>query len=261
MALGGGLEMPFLDHLEELRWRLLRAGGAVLAGMVVGVVGVLKLDLIRTLAAPASPYLSNGNLIVTHPTHTLSILMMLAFSIGLVLASPVVLYQAWAFVAPALFPKEKRIGIAVLVLGLVLFCGGVALAWFLVLPASLPFLVAIGGSALDPMYTAQEYFSFVVTLCLTFGVAFELPVVILALSALGMVTPMFLRQYRRHAFVLCTVGSALITPGDLLIATLALVFPLYLLYELGIILSAIVYRWREARDDAVGDTDEAGAPA
>lgn len=261
MAKGGGPEMPFLDHLEELRWRLLRASGAVLAGMLVGVVGVLKLDLIRVLAHPAAPYLTDGKLIVTHPTHTLSILMMLAFSIGLVLASPVVLYQIWAFVAPALFPREKRIGAAVLALGLVLFCGGVALAWFFVLPASLPFLVAIGGSALSPMYTAQEYFSFVVSLCLTFGAAFELPVVILALSALGMVTPQFLRQYRRHAFVLCAIGSALITPGDLLIATLALVVPLYLLYELGIVLSVVVSRWRARRDAPVDAADGAGAPA
>jgi sec-independent protein translocase protein TatC len=250
MALGGGPEMPFLDHLEELRWRLLRAVGAVLVGMMVGLVLVLKMGMIGVLSSAAAPFLPDGKLIVTHPTDTLSIVMMLAFAIGLVLASPVVLYQAWCFVAPALFPKEKRVGLAVLAGGMVLFLLGVALAYFLVLPASLPFLVAIGGDALATFYTAREYFSFVVTLCLTFGIAFELPVLILALSALGLVTPMFLRQYRRHAFVLCAIGSALITPGDLLIATLALVIPLYLLYELGIVLAVLVYRWREARDDA-----------
>jgi sec-independent protein translocase protein TatC len=253
--------MPFLDHLEELRWRLFRAALAVVAGMVVGLVAVLKFNLIATLSASAAPYLPLGKLMVTHPTHALSITMMLAFSIGLVLASPVVLYQAWAFVSPALFPRERRIGIAVLAGGLVLFCLGVALAYFLVLPASIPFLVAIGGDSLQIMYTAQEYFSFLVTLCLTFGIAFELPIVILALSALGLVTPMFLREYRRHAFVGCVVGSALVTPGDLLIATLALVIPLYMLYELGILLSVVMYRWRQRRENSIDAPDEAGAPA
>jgi sec-independent protein translocase protein TatC len=262
MALGGGPEMPFLDHLEELRWRLFRAAAALLVGMIIGLFLVLKMGLIGVLSQAAAPYLPDGKLIVTHPTHTLSIVMMLALAIGLVIASPVVLYQAWAFVSPALFPKERRLGMAVLAGGLVLFCLGVALAYFLVLPASIPFLVAIGGDSLATFYTAQEYFSFVVTLCLTFGIAFELPIVILALSALGLVTPMFLRQYRRHAFVLCAVGSALVTPGDLLIATLALVVPLYLLYELGILLAVVTYRWRTRRDaSAESAGDDIGVPA
>ena len=257
----GGTEMPFLDHLEELRWRLFRSALAVLAGMMIGLVLVLKFEMITVLSSAAAPYLPDGRLMVTHPTHTLTIAMMLAFSIGVVLASPILLYQVWSFVSPALFPRERRIGIAVLAGGLLLFCLGVALAYFLVLPASIPFLVSIGGDSLITQYTAQAYFSFVVSLCLTFGIAFELPIVILALSALGLVTPMFLRQYRRHAFVLCVVGSALVTPGDLLIATMALVFPLYLLYELGIILSVFMYRWREGRDNSISTPDQAGAPA
>jgi sec-independent protein translocase protein TatC len=253
--------MPFLDHLEELRWRLFRCAIAVVVGMIVGLVLVLKFDMIGVLSAPAAPYLPDGQLMVTHPTHTLTIAMMLAFSIGMVLASPVLFYQAWAFVSPALFPRERRIGFAVLAGGLLLFCFGVALAYFFVLPASLPFLVSIGGDSLTIQYTAQAYFSFVVSLCLTFGIAFELPIVILALSALGLVTPMFLREYRRHAFVGCVVGSALVTPGDLLIATLALVIPLYMLYELGILLAVLMYRWRQARENSIDAPDEAGAPA
>jgi sec-independent protein translocase protein TatC len=113
------------------------------------------------------------------------------------------------------------------------------------------------------MITAPAYFSLVVSLALIFGAAFELPILIVALTALGLVTPSFLRRFRRHAFVLCVVGSALITPGDVITATIALMFPLYALYELGIILSRGVHRWRERRDAIgdSGDSDEAQARA
>jgi sec-independent protein translocase protein TatC len=121
-----------------------------------------------------------------------------------------------------------------------------------------------GGPSFDIAYTARDYFSLVTTMVLTFGAAFELPIVIVGLTALGLLTPQFLRQYRRHAAVLCVVGAALITPGDAFTATIALVVPLYLLYELGIFLSRGVYRWRqrrEAGEDTIGVPSEAQGSA
>ncbi|HYV99571.1 MAG TPA: twin-arginine translocase subunit TatC, partial [Gemmatimonadaceae bacterium] len=103
--------------------------------------------------------------------------------------------------------------------------------------------------------TVHEYFSFLVILSLTFGAAFELPLVIMALAALGLVTPAFLRNYRRHALVLCVVASAFITPGDAVTATVMLLGPLYALYELGILLAVVAQRWRDRRDSAVGETN------
>jgi sec-independent protein translocase protein TatC len=135
--------------------------------------------------------------------------------------------------------------------GLLLFCLGVALAYLFVLPATLRFAETFGGPSLVRNYAARDYFSMVVTLALTFGVAFELPIVIMALTALGLVTPSFLRQYWRHALILCVAAAALITPGDAAFATVMLGAPLYALYELGILLARRVYAWRERSDKAL----------
>ena len=256
----GAKEMPFLDHLEELRWRLLWSIGALIVGTIVGFVAVGSLDLLNALSVPIQPYLTNERLGYFRPSDPFTIHLKLSMSVGVVLASPVLLYQAWSFVAPALYPHEKRVGMMALAGGLVLFCLGVALAYFFVLPASLKFFDMFAGDSLQPMITAPDYFSLVVSLALVFGAAFELPILIVALTALGLVTPTFLRRFRRHAFVMCVVGSALITPGDVITATIALMFPLYGLYELGIILSGAVHRWRERRD-AIGDANEAQASA
>lgn len=256
--------MPFLDHLEELRWRLLWIVGAVIIGTIAGFVAVGSLNLLEVLAGPIQPYLNNERLGYFRPSDPFTIHLKLSMSVGIVLASPVILFQVWSFVAPALYPGEKRVGMMALAGGLVLFCLGVSLAYFFVLPASLKFFSLFDGDALQSMITAPEYFSLVVSLALIFGTAFELPILIVALTALGLVTPHFLRKFRRHAFVMCVVGSALITPGDVIAATVALMFPLYLLYELGIFLSRGVHRWRERRDaigNTSGDASEAQAPA
>jgi len=257
----GAREMPFLDHLEELRWRLLWSIAALFVGTLLGLAAVKYFDLIGILARPAEPYLATGKLVYTHPADTFTIFLTLAFSVGMVLASPVVLYQIWAFVSPALYPSERRVGIYVLAGGLVLFAMGVSLAYFFVLPATMKFFTGLVGPSLSPMITARDYFSFAVTMALTFGLAFELPIVIVGLTAVGLVTPSFLRRYRRHALVLCAVGSSLITPGDAITATVALLGPLYLLYELGIVLSGGVYRWRERRSSGADEKDGARAPA
>lgn len=255
-----GKEMPFLDHLEELRWRLLWSIAALIIGTLIGFVAVGSLDLLEVLSGPIKPFLNNERLAYFRPSDPFTIHLKLSMSVGVVLASPVILYQVWAFVSPALYPQERRVGMMALAGGLVLFCSGVALAYFFVLPASLRFFELFQRDALQPMITAPDYFSLVVSLALVFGAAFELPILIVALTALGLVTPPFLRKFRRHAFVLCVVGSALVTPGDVVAATVALMFPLYGLYELGIFLSRGVHKWRERRD-AIGDTDEVKATA
>lgn len=239
-------EMPFLDHLEELRTRLFWIGGSLLVGFGVGLALHHYFDLVTLLKWPACPYLPDGCVLqVFNPSDRIAIPFTIALWVGVILASPMILYHAWAFVSPALFPRERRIGAYVLAGGLLLFCLGVALAHLFVLPATLQFADQIGGPSLIGNYAARDYFSLVVTLAVTFGIAFELPIVIVALTALGLVTPAFLRKYWRQALILCLVAAAVISPGDAIYTTLFLVAPLYALYELGILLSRRAYRWRE----------------
>ena len=119
--------------------------------------------------------------------------------------------------------------------GLLLFIAGAALAYFVVVPLALPWLFGFGGPSLVPLITAEEYFSFVFSMVLTFGVSFELPIVVLALAALGIVTPQFLSKYRRHAIVVIVIIGAFLTPGDMVWTTIALAVPLYALYELSVV--------------------------
>ena len=128
---------------------------------------------------------------------------------------------------------------------MLLFVGGVALSYFFVLPMTLRFLTGIQVESLDPMITASEYFGFVTIMALTFGAVFELPILILGLAAMGLVTPKMLTRFRKYALVLSYIVAAIITPGDLVVTTVALTVPLYLLYELSVLLATIVFRKRQ----------------
>jgi sec-independent protein translocase protein TatC len=258
MAKNSTGEMPFLDHLEELRWRIVKSLGALVVGLVAGFILVVKFDLIRLLQEPIAPYMSGHKLVYTHPGDTFSITLSTALIVGVIIASPVLLYQLWAFLSPALHRHEKRVVIPVIVGAVLLFIGGVAMAYYFVLPLTLRFLMNFQVASLEPMITASGYFGFVTTLALTFGAVFELPVLILALAALGLVTPAFLARFRRYAFVLSFVLSAVITPGDIFIATVAMTAPLYLLYELSVLLATVVFRKRHARSFAAEESTAGG---
>ncbi len=247
---GGSAEMPFLDHLEELRWRIVWSLGALAAGFLVAFTVVSKVDIIKMLERPVLPFLHGHHLVYTHPGDPFTIVLNAAIVLGLLIASPIIAYQFWAFVSPALHRHEKRVVIPVMVGAAVLFAAGVALAFFGVLPLTLGFLLNFQTASLDPMLTASEYFGFAINLALAFGVVFELPIVILALTALGIVTPAMLKRYRRHSFVLCVVGAAFVTPGADPTSLFALSIPLYLLYEASILLSVLVYGRRQRREAA-----------
>jgi sec-independent protein translocase protein TatC len=244
-------EMPFLDHLEELRWRLIYALGAVTVGVVIAFALVSKLDVIGFLERPVLPYLAPGRkLVFTHPSDVFGIVMNASIVLGLVLASPVIAYQVWAFLSPALYTHEKRVVIPVLLGAVLLFVAGVALAFYVILPLTLGFLLTFQATSLEPMLTARDYFGFATSMSLALGAVFELPILILALTALGLVTPTMLNRFRRHAVVVCLVGAAFITPGSDPLSMLALAGPLYLLYELSVMLSVVVHRRRERREAA-----------
>lgn len=264
-------EMPFLDHLEELRWRILWSLLALIVGGVAGLVLVLYFDVPALLIKPAVDLFGDDfRLLTLSPEANFIILLQLSLLVGLILASPVVIYQLWAFFSPALEDREKRAIVPALLMGLVLFAAGVALAYFVVLELALRFLSGILIDYLEASWTANFYLGFVVKMLLAFGIVFELPVVVLVLSVLGVVTPEFLRTKRRHAFVAILLLASFISPGDMINVTIAMTIPLIALYESSIFLSVLVWRKRETRtqeadpsppDDAVaaGDDDEAGS--
>ena len=244
-------EMPFLDHLEELRHRLFWIVGAVVVGVVLSFVILSRggFDIVDILARPIEPYLRGRQLVFTHPGTSFSIVLNASLILGILFATPVIGYQLWGFFAPALMPHEKRIIVPVLIGMIFLFLSGVALAYFVVMPFTLKFFMGFESAALTPMIEATQYFGFAFTMMLAFGIAFELPIAILLLSALGIIQPQFLSKYRRHAIVITVIAAAFITPDASPTTLFALSFPLYLLYELGVALSYSVTRRRRKRQE------------
>lgn len=249
-------EMPFLDHLEELRWRILWSLLALLVCSIIGFFVVTKFDVIGLLMKPISPYLPSAKLVYLGVTDPFMITLKLALAIGLILAFPIVTYQAWAFLSPALLPREKRAIVPALYLGLVLFAGGVAMSYFLAVPMTIKFMLGFQVAALEPNITAGFYFSFVVKMLLAFGVIFELPVVVLVLSALGLITSDFLKSKRRYAIAGMAILAAVITPGDAITVTILMMGPLMILYEGSIALARLVERGR-ARQQAMDEANDA----
>jgi sec-independent protein translocase protein TatC len=243
-ASGGQGEMPFLDHLEELRWRVLWALLALIVASIAGFFLVTRMNAMELLIQPIEPFLNGGKLKYLSPTDPFFVTIKLSLLAGMVLASPIIVYQVWAFLAPALMPSEKRVIVPALYMGVVLFIIGVVMSYKLVLPMTLKFTMSFQTEFLDQSIVIGPYMAMVTRLLLAFGVVFELPVVILILSALGLVTPEFLASKRRHAVAGITVLAAVLTPGDVITVTLMMMAPLVLLYEFSIILSRLVARRR-----------------
>jgi len=242
-------EMPFLDHLEELRWRLLWSAVAVAVAAGIGFFLVHYLGVVEVLIRPIQPLLGEGErLDYLSPADPFFLVLKLSVVIGLILASPVVIYQIWAFLSPALEDHERKVIIPALYLGLVLFVAGVAMAYYLALPITLRFVMGFLPGLLEQQIVAGPYLAFVTRLLLAFGIVFELPVVVMILTSLGLLTPDFLRNKRRHAVVGITVLASFLSPGDVITVTLLMMVPLILLYELSILLSVLIYRGRKERE-------------
>ena len=243
--------MPFLDHLEELRWRLLRSLLALLIGSAVGWWLVTHFPVLTLLKAPITPLLPTGRLMYTSPTEPFFITLKLAFAAGAVLASPVIIYQIWAFLGPALYERERRVILPSLVVGLLLFCAGGGAAYFLALPHALTWLSGFQQADLTPIITAEKYFGFAVPLILAFGAIAELPLVMVILAGFGLVTPQFLSRNRRYALLGAAAVAAFVAPPDALSMVVGMVV-LLVLYEVSIGCVWIVTRRRARAARAEG---------
>jgi sec-independent protein translocase protein TatC len=247
---GSGAEMPFLDHLEELRVRLLRSLIAIAVSFGVGFYVVQRFQLVGVISRPIQPYLgAAGKLTVLTPTEPVMIVFKLSFMVGLVLAAPIVIWQVWAFLAPALYAKERKVIVPALFVGSGLFLLGAFLAWLFVVPQSLRVLFSFQTDALQPMITYDGYFTFLIHVLVALGISFELPLLIFVLAWLGVATPARLNKFRRFAIVLACVGGAILSPGTDLISMVMFTIPLLILYEIGFLGSVILSR-RQARKAA-----------
>ena len=219
---------PILAHLDELRWRVLRAGSAVLIGSILAFIFADQLRSILEMpfhsADPQAEFQTFG------PAEQWGVLMRVAFFGGLITASPVVLYQVWAFINPALTHKERRWAIPIIATLVALFLGGVAFGYW-TLPRGLEFLLGIFPDVRNDL-RLSDYYSFVLRFLMAFGVSFLYPVFLFAAAASGVVSSPQLAKGRRWAVLAVVIVAALVTPtGDALTLTLLSV-PLYVMYEI-----------------------------
>ena len=231
-------ERPLVAHLLELRSRLLRGA----AGLLLALLCLLPFanKLYAVLAQPLLDKLpKGGQLIATQVASPFFAPMKLAFFAALMIAMPWLLYQAWAFVAPGLYRREKKLALPLLASALTLFYAGCAFAYFLVLPMVFGFLTKVTPDGVAMMTDISAYLDFVLVIFLAFGLSFELPVALVILALLGWVTPAQLREGRGYAVVGIFVIAAVVTPPDV-ISQLMLAVPMCLLYEAGIIAAAMV---------------------
>ena len=242
--------MPFLDHLEELRVRIIRSLGALVAGFGLGLWLVQRFRFVALIKAPIAPYLPDGKLTVLSPTDPVMIVLKLAFVVGLVFASPVVIWQLWAFLSPALYQRERKALVPALFVGLGLFMGGALFAWVFVIPTALKVLLSFQSESFATLITYNEYFSFVIQIVLAMGISSELPLLMIILTALGITTPAVFSRFRRFAIVLSFIAGSFLSPGADVFSMLMMTAPLLLLYEVGVGGSVIVHRRRLRREAA-----------
>lgn len=226
-----------VEHLGELRDCLVRAAGFILFGTVV--CWIFKDHLFNVIRRPILETKLLDALVFTHPVDSFMAHVKVAVLGGVILTCPGWLYQVWRFVAPGLYSHERKYGLIFISAGSVLFAIGVSFAYFLVLPAAFKFLLGFSGGADKPMITIKDYFSFFTTMMFVFGLAFELPLVIVLLGAIGIVDAKFLREKRRIMIVAMAVVSAIVTPPDAA-SMLMLLVPLVVLYEISILLVASI---------------------
>lgn len=253
-------EMPFLDHLDELRSRIIRSVIALVIGVSLAFWLAMRIDLLGILTAPIDPLLDGKKLVALSPTDPFFITMKLALFGGLLFSAPIIIQQLWSFVSPALKKRERRAIVPSFYLGLVLFAAGVTFAYYIVLPMTLKFTMTFQADRLDMMIAVDVYLDIVFRLLLAFGLVFEVPVVMLILAAVGIVDSKQLASKRRYAVVLATIAAALLTPGDVIVITIGLMVPLIGLYEMGIALARLVERNR-ARAQAAEAAREAAEAA
>jgi sec-independent protein translocase protein TatC len=245
-----GTEQPFVSHLIELRDRLIRALIAVIVCFAVLAFWPGPGALYDLLAQPLVAHLPPGTkLIATNVISPFVVPLKITLMAAFLIALPVVLYQAWAFIAPGLYTHEKRLVLPLVVSSTVLFFVGVAFCYFFVFGKVFTFIQGFAPKSITPAPDIEQYLSFVLTMFIAFGAAFEVPIVVVVLARIGLVSIEKLKAFRGYFIVLAFIVAAVITPPDI-VSQLALAIPLCLLYEVGIWAAQVFIKHTKAPESA-----------
>ncbi|BDQ01778.1 twin-arginine translocase subunit TatC [Ignavibacterium sp.] len=227
-------EMTFIEHLEELRWRIIYS----LIGIVIGtIVAWIFIDFLveEILLRPAKE--NRVSLQNLKPFGQIFLYFQIALIAGLILSIPNVFYQFWKFISPALRKHERKYILAIVIFTTVCFLAGIAFAYFVMLPLALSFAAQFGTQTIKNEFAVDEYMSIIISVMLAAGLVFELPMLSFFLSKLGILKPSFMRKYRKHSIVIIMVAAAILTPGTDPVSQVILAVPLVLLYEISILVS------------------------
>ncbi len=230
------VEMTFLDHLEELRWRIIYSVIGILLGTIIAMI-FIDFFVDKILLLPART--ANFKLQNLRPFGQLFLYFQVAIMLGLILSFPNVVYQLWRFIAPALKSKEKKYIKWIVLFTTFCFMCGVVFAYYIMLPLTLKFAAGFGSASIQNNFSIDEYLSIVLNIILGAGLIFELPMLSFFLSKIGLLTPKLMRKYRRHAIVVIMIVAAFLSPGTDPVSQVLLAVPLVLLYEISIFVSKI----------------------
>lgn len=232
-------DMQFFDHLEALRWCLIKSAIAiVLFAIPCGIFWKEILDAV--MIYPLRHTDPHPKLIFTTPAESVILSVKIALTCGLIISAPVVFYQLWKFVSPGLYKNEKKIILPAVISSTLFFLMGISFC-YLTFPILMNFFVSFAGNRLDPMFKVNDYFGFLLKLSLSFGIVFELPVVSFILARMGLLTARFLIKHLRYAIIIIFIVAAVLTPPDV-VSQCLLAAPLFVLYGLSILIAAIVNR-------------------
>ncbi|MBL0107207.1 MAG: twin-arginine translocase subunit TatC [Ignavibacteria bacterium] len=231
-------EMTFLEHLEELRWRIIKsAAGIIIGGIIAGIfINYIMDDILLLPATRTIPPLKLQNI---KPFGQFSLYMEVIIFGGALLSFPNILFQFWKFIEPALKPTERKYISSIVFFSTFCFLAGVVFAYFVLLPTALSFFSTFGSSAIENIIAIDEYFSFIISTMLAAGLVFELPMVSFFLSKIGILKPEFMRKYRKHSIILILLIAGILTPSPDVTSQLLLAVPLFILYEISIVICKI----------------------
>jgi sec-independent protein translocase protein TatC len=244
-------ELQLVDHLDELRKRIIISAVAFVIFFIVGFIYVTDIYdwIVRDL---------DVKLIVLGPSDIIWVYFMIATVIAITGTIPVLASQLWMFVKPALKPIERKITLSYIPALFILFIVGISFGYFIIFPMVLEFLVSMGADMFVTNFTAERYFRFILNMTLPFGVLFELPAVVMFLTSLGIINPFVLAKIRKYAYFVLILIAIVITPPDFM-SDFVVTLPLLLLYEISINLSKVVYkkRMKKLQEDEKEFTEEA----
>ena len=229
-------EMTFLEHLEELRWRIIYSIIGIVLGTILAWIFIdFLVDVV--LLKPAKD--AGAMLQNLRPFGQLFLFMQIAIIVGIILSIPNIFYQFWQFISPALRKHERRYIFWIVAFSSICFLAGIAFAYFVMLPLTLKFAAQFGSETIKNEFAIDEYMSIIISVMLAAGLIFELPMISFFLSKLGILKPSFMKKFRKHAIVAIMILAAFLTPGTDPVSQIVLAVPLVVLYEISILISKI----------------------